>query len=132
MISSVYAEEEVVKAAHGSGAGERLFLALDGLLLRVYEWKSSEKPLTAHAWEWSSRTKPPALPARPPRGERSLLGVRQVDKRAPVKQRAFRVQGPGLGVLNSFRKNLAGTQRADPSILHDCGGGGGGGVVRGF
>lgn len=54
MISSVYAEEEVVKAAHGSGAGERLFLASDGLLLRVYEWKSSGKPLTADAdpCEW--------------------------------------------------------------------------------
>lgn len=58
-------------------------------------------------------------------GERSLLRVRQVDKRAPVKQRSFRVQGPGLGGLNSFRKNLAGTQRADPGILHDCRSGGG-------
>lgn len=58
--------------------------------------------------------------------ERSLLGVRQIDKRASVKQRSFRVQGPGLGGLNSFRKNLAGTQRADPGILHDCRGGGGG------
>lgn len=84
MISSVYAEEDVVKAVHGSGAGERLFLALDGLLLRVYEWKSSEKPLTAEAWEWPRRTKPPALPAQPG-GQRSVLRVGQVGRRASVK-----------------------------------------------